>query len=206
MDSFFDDDLDFTEANVKDFIVVPCERKIIKDFMETWHYSKSINGLFCDHCFALMYQNEIIGGAIFGRMAMAGQWKRFGDAELDVIELRRLCCIDNTPRNTESYFIGKMLKWLGKNSNFKIVVSYADAEYGHQGTIYKASNFTLLDFKKGAKVILHEGKKYHDKVIRNKYNGVLKPFAIRLREALESGEAKYVETKGKYCYTYKLKK
>ena len=31
--------------SVKQFKVIPCERAEINDFIENWHYSKSINGL-----------------------------------------------------------------------------------------------------------------------------------------------------------------
>lgn len=190
--------------SVKRFRVEPCARKEIKDFVELWHYSKSINGLHSQYCFKLMDGNAIIGGAIFGRLAMHNQYKRFAANEADVIELRRLCCIDDTPKNTESFFISQMLKWLKRNTNLKVVVSYADAEYGHTGTIYKASNFKLLDLRKGSKVILWGSKRYHDKAIRTKYKGKLKPFAVRLKDALDSGDAQYVETLGKYTFVYNL--
>jgi hypothetical protein len=117
-----------------------------------------------------------------------------------------LCCIDDTPKNTESYFIGWTLRWLKKHTKIKVVVSYADAEYGHSGTIYKASNFQLEGKRAGAKVIMYQGKRYHDKAIRTMYKGELKPFAKRLVEALESKQAVYAETAGKYCYTYRLRK
>lgn len=191
-------------SKVRSFTVKPVDRKDIRDFIETNHYSKSINGCISDYCFALYDGNDMIGAMFYGRMAMAGQWKRFGEKSEDVIELRRLCCIDDTPRNTESYFIGHTLRWLKKNTNLKVVVSYADKEHGHVGTIYKASNFTLEGFRKGAKVILWDGRQYHDKTIRTKYNGVLKPFAARVKAALESGEAVYKTTAGKYCYIYNL--
>jgi hypothetical protein len=192
--------------SVKDFKVVPCSRKDIAEFIETNHYSKSINGCMTDYCFALYDGDKMIGASFFGRMAMANQWKKFGEVESDVIELRRLCCIDNTPKNTESYFIGSMLKWLKKNTQIKVVVSYADAEHGHSGTIYKASNFTYNGFTKGSKVIMWGDKRYHDKAIRTKYKGQLKPFAQRLIDALESGDATYKTTLGKHTYTYQLKK
>ena len=84
-------------------------------------------------------------------------------------------------------------------------MSYADAEYGHQGTIYKASNFEGLGKRPGAKVIMWDGKKYHDKAIRTKYKGELKPFAIKLQAALDAGEAVYTKTAGKFTYVYKLR-
>lgn len=191
---------------VKDFVVELCERSEITEFIETNHYSHNINGCITDYCFKLTYEGNIIGAMFYGRMAMANQWKRFSDSEDGVTELRRLVCIDDTPKNTESYFIGATLRYLKKNTNVKVVVSYADQEYGHFGTIYRASNFEYHGFKKGAKVIMHNGKQYHDKAIRTKYKGELKPFAKRLVDALASGEAYYKETVGKHTYVYNLRK
>lgn len=191
---------------VKDFEVHLCERSEITKFIEEHHYSHNINGCIADYCFKLVYNNEIIGAMFYGRMAMANQWKRFGTEPEDVIELRRLVCIDDTPRNTESYFIGSTLRYLKKNTKIKTVVSYADQEYGHSGIIYRASNFEYKGFKKGAKVIIYNGKQYHDKSIRTKYKGQLKPFAVELKNALAQGNAYYKETAGKHTYVYELRK
>ena len=190
---------------VRNFICSPCSRSEIAEFIERNHYSGSINGCIADFCFRLDRGEEMIGAAFFGRMAMRNQWKRFADSEDEVTELRRLCCVDDTPKNTESFFIGSMLRWLKKNTPIKVVVSYADLEHGHEGTIYKASNFEFDGFRKGAKVIVHNGRRYHDKAIRKTYKGELKPFAKRLKQALEDGTAHYETTKGKNAYTYALR-
>jgi len=182
------------------------DRKYIRDFIETWHYSKSINGCIADYCFALFNpNNEMVGAMFYGRMAMRNQYKRFAEKETDVIELRRLCCIDNTPKNTESFFIGKTIKLLKKIWEGKIIVSYSDKEYNHSGTIYKASNFTQIADIPGARVIMYNEKRYHDKTIRTKYKGVLKPFAKRIKEALENGEAFYKKTAGKHTFIYTVR-
>ena len=192
--------------SVKEYEVRHVERSFVSEFIEKNHYSGSINGCIADYCFSLHDGQSMIGAMFYGRMAMAGQWKRFADKKSDVIELRRLCCINDTPKNTESYFIGATLRWLKKNTSHQIVVSYADAEYGHTGIIYKASNFVLEGKRPGAKVIFFKGKKYHDKAIRAKYKGELKPFALRIKAALETGEATYATTAGKFCYTFRLRK
>lgn len=191
--------------NVKSFTVKRVERVEVRDFIQENHYSKSINGCIADYCYALFDKDRMIGAMFFGRMAMANQWKRFSDKENYVIELRRLCCIDDTPKNTESYFIGKALRLLKKEWGKGVVVSYADKEYGHSGVIYKASNFKMIGEIKGAKVIYWNGKRYHDKTIRTKYKGELKPFAKRVKYALEIGEAYYKKTAGKYTYIYNIK-
>lgn len=186
------------------YTVEPCERKEIRDFIEKWHYSHNINGLLSQYCFKLMDGDTMVGAMIYGGLGMANCWKKYAENKEDIIELRRLCCIDDTPKNTESYFIGKTLKWLLKNTSIKKVISYADNTYGHRGVIYQASNFKHLGKTANGRVIMWQGKRYHDKTIRTKYKGELKPFAKRVKEALERGEAYYEETKGKEIYLYDL--
>ena len=191
--------------SVKQFKVELCDRKDISDFVEENHYSKSINGVISDYCFKLLREDKIIGAMIYGRVAMAGAWKKFVNNADDLIELRRLCCIDDTPKNTESYFIGKTLKWLAKNTDLKVVVSYADTMQNHNGTIYKASNFKHVGMTPKGRVIDWNGKIFHDKTIRTKYKGELKPYAKKVKEALETGDAIYKTTTGKHTYIYILK-
>ena len=189
---------------IKDFKVTLCDRNEIKTFIETWHYSKSINGLKSNYCFKLINQETIIGAIIYGKIGMANVWKKYANKENDLLELRRLCCIDDTPKNTESYFIGYTLRWLKKNTKYKLVISYADSNYNHTGVIYKASNFKFVGMTNPGRVIVFNNKLYHDKTIRTKYKGKLKPFAQRIKTALDNGLAKYNLTKGKYIYLYKL--
>jgi hypothetical protein len=57
------------------------------------------------------------------------------------------------------------------------------------------------------KVIEWNGKIYHDKAIRAYHTGKdgvkrLKPFSQKLRDELERGNAKWINTPGKHIYTY----
>lgn len=186
--------------------VEPCSRAEIRSFVEQWHYSKSINGLMISFCFKLLSANgELKGAIIFGRLGMANAWRKYGEREEDVLELRRLCCVDETPKNAESFFVGACLRWLKKNSITKTVVSYADPNYGHNGTIYKASNFKHVGMSSAGRVIKWNGKKYHDKAIRTKYKGELKPFARQLKSALVAGDAQYQKQEGKHIYLFELR-
>lgn len=190
--------------SVKNFLVIPCARQTIDAFIEHWHYSKNVNGIKTDYCFKLCDGTTMIGAMMYGKLSMAEVWKKYVKEEKDLLELRRLCCIDETPKNTESYFIGATLKWLKKNTSVKKIISYADTTYNHNGTIYKATNFKHLGFTKAGKVIFYNDKLYHDKTIRTKYNGQLKPFALKILNALKSGQAKYINTKPKHIYLISL--
>ena len=191
--------------SVRKYLVKVCDRKEIRTFIETWHYSKNINGIKSNYCFKLMDENTMIGAMMYGQIAMANVWRKYVQSEKDLIELRRLCCIDNTPKNTESYFIGFTLRWLRKNTDIKTVISYADETYNHQGTIYKASNFKHIGMTNKGKVIVYNNKLYHDKTIRTKYKGKLKPYCQKIKDALENGKAYYKDTLGKHIYTYELR-
>jgi hypothetical protein len=193
---------------VKNYTVKQVSRNEVRDFIEKWHYSNSINGVMGSYYFGLYDNDKLIGAMIYGNLGMANAWKKYSDKAEKILELRRLCCIDDTPKNTESYFIGKTLRMLKQiNKKLEIIVSYADTNYNHTGTIYKASNFKYLGKTAKGKVIIRksDNKIYHDKAIRTKYKGKLKPFAAKLKEQLESGEAYYKETKGKNIYLYNLK-
>lgn len=185
--------------------VKPVTRSEVKDFIEEHHYSHNINGLRISYCFGLYDGETLVGAMLYGGLAMANAWKKYGESEEEVLELRRLVLIDDTPRNSESFFIGHTLRWLKKNTKVKTIVSYADPNYGHSGVIYRASNFTHVGMTSPGRVIMYQGKKYHDKAIRTKYKGELKPFARELKAALDNGEAEYVKQQPKHIYVYKLK-
>lgn len=190
--------------SVKTFKVSLCKRSEIRDFIEKWHYSKNINGLQSDYCFKLEDGEKLIGAMIYGKIAMRNVWKKYAEKESDLIELRRLCCIDDTPKNTESYFIGKTLRWLKQNTDIKRIVSYADNEFGHGGVIYQATNFKKVGETTKGRIIMFNSKRYHDKTIRTKYNGKLKPYAQRIKNALDVGEATYQTTKTKNVFIKEL--
>ena len=194
------------EDSPKKYKVELCERREIRDFVEKWHYSHNINGLNSTYCFKLLDGSKMIGAIIYGRLGMANVWKKYGECVEDTIELKRLCCIDKTVKNTESFFIGKTLKWLIQNTNIKVVISYADPFYKHSGIIYKATNFAEVGLTNKGKVISYNEKIYHDKVIRNKYKGKLKKHAIEIKEALKKGDAEYIQTPGKHIFVYNLRK
>ena len=181
-------------------------RADVKEFIEEHHYSHSINGVKSDYHFRLEHEGEMVGAMLFGQMATRGQWIPYGSSETAVLELRRLVLIDDTPRNSESYFIGRALRWLKRNTDVETIVSYADPAYGHEGIVYKASNFRMVGITAPTKVVIHEGREYHDRALRTKYKGVYKPFAQRLRDAVESGEAVFEKRPPKNIYVYPLRK
>jgi hypothetical protein len=149
---------------VRDFIIQEIDYKTCISFCKLWHYSKSCPA--GKVYFGLFNNNDLIGVICYGEPAMRNQKKCYGAD----IELRRLCCIDDTPKNTESYFIGNTLKIIRK-MGFKRVLSLADPNFGHSGIIYKASNFQYLGRERGggSRDIFIDGEKTHSRTAFAKY-------------------------------------
>lgn len=58
-------------------------------------------------------------------------------------ELARLYLLDEVPKNAETWFIGRAVRWIKRHRpDVSTLVSYADPSAGHRGTIYRAANWT----------------------------------------------------------------
>jgi len=186
------------------WLVRPVPRVAVERFIEANHYSGSINGVNSTYCFALLDpDNALKGAALFGEMATTS-WRAYGERESDVLELRRLCCVDDTPKNAESFLIGGCIRWLRRNTEVKILVSYADPNYGHEGTIYRATNWRYEGLTPPDKGWRWNGHTYHSRAPRVRYRGALKPFAQSLSKAIKDGRAEAIELAGKHRFVMHL--
>ena len=196
---------------VTDFIVEPVERRIISKFIEKHHYSHSTNGVQHIQCFAMFregkfgFDKEMIGAAMYCYPSMPATAKKYNPINPDRCwELRRLCCIDDTPKNTESYFISQTLKWIKQNTKIEVVVSFADMNQGHTGVIYKASNFKYLGMTNGGRILMVDGKEYHSRSLNQKE----KPYSRALKRRYKSGDENifFRKVPGKHIFVRYLNK
>lgn len=182
-------------------------RAEVKAFIEAHHYSHSINGLKVSFCYALYEDARMVGACLVGGLSTTS-WKRYGCNEREVVELRRLVTLDDTPKNTESSFVAACLAHLKQNTQYRVVVSYADPFYGHRGVVYQAANFIYLGETSTdtAYMDVDTGKTYHSRALRTQYKGEYKPFVKRLREKYFAGKLREVTLPGKHIYVYPLRK
>ena len=196
--------------SVTDFTVEEVLRKFVDPFIRKYHYSKSTNGIQQKECFGLYTEGNfglpvMIGAMMYAIPSMPNTAKRYNPINPDrCVELRRLCCIDDTPKNTESYFIGKTLRWLKRNTNYEVVISFADQHYEHDGTIYKASNFEYLGETAAGRVLMVDGKEYHSRSLSQP----IKPYSREIRRRWENKDPNifFKKRKPKYIYVYYLNK
>ena len=196
---------------VSEFTIEAVQRKTIQSFVHKNHYSGTTNGVQHTQCFALFkegkfgFDKEMIGAAIYAIPSMPATAAKYNpDNPLRCWELRRLCCIDNTPKNTESYFISQCHKWIKQNTNIEVIVSFADLEEGHTGVIYKASNFHLYGQTGGGTKLMVDGVLRHNRSL----NQSKRTFGRTLKRRYQAGDPDVyqVKVKPKNIYVYYLNK
>lgn len=103
------------------------------------HYAQRMPSV--SYAFGLFKGAELVGVCTIGKPASpslcTGLLGR--DYAHLVYELNRLIVIEGLPKNTLSYFVGKVQRAL-RNKDM-VIVSFADEGAGHQGYIYQATNF-----------------------------------------------------------------
>jgi hypothetical protein len=177
--------------------------KEIMDFIITWHYSKSYRSLQQKFIFTLRdLNNNLIGVALYGKP----MGKNIDSDKY--IELRRFCLIDNTEKNTESFFLAKTLNILKNKDCPPIILSYTDPNVGHIGTIYKASNFKYVGEENNSnpRVVELNGKKIHLRQLYAKKDNQYTKTALKLQELIKNGVAKLLKQKRKLRFEYELRR
>jgi len=181
----------------------------VRKFLKRWHYSDYVN-IQAKHTFCLFREGnfgipEMVGVCVYTRPAgpTAGQ-SYYPEAPDKVLELRRLCLIDETPKNAESFFVSRSIKWLKGNTDWEFILSYADMEQGHSGVIYRASNFEYLGVTGAGKTLEVDGKKFHIRTL----SMLDRPYGVEINRRYKEKDpnVKVLETLPKNIYTYKLKK
>jgi len=181
----------------------------VRKFLKRWHYSDYVN-IQAKHTFCLFRDGnfgipEMVGVCVYTRPAgpSAGQ-SYYPEAPDKVLELRRLCLIDETPKNAESFFVSRSIKWLKKNTDWEFILSYADMEQGHSGVIYRASNFEDLGVTSAGKNLEIDGKRFHIRTL----SMLDRTYSVEINRKYKEKDpnVKVLETLPKNIYTYKLKK
>jgi len=174
--------------------------KAIKYAIMNFHYSKSVpmvqsafsvfndDGEWCGViCYAIGATNHIA--------------KPYGLMQGQVIELVRVAL--NGKQDSTSKPLSLSLKLLKKqNPLVKLVISYADTEQGHIGTIYQSANWFFVGSNKGETKYIVNGKQLHRRTINS--SGISS--SIESVRKNISADAVIHKTGDKHKYIYPLDK
>ena len=122
-----------------------------------------------------------------------------------VLELVRVALNGKQGHNTTSTAVAMSLKALHKEAPWvDVVVSYADLDQNHIGTLYQATNWMytgITNVDTVSAFIIH-GKKMHPKSV---YSKGWKQSLLWLRENVDPNTKEFI-TKGKHKYVYPMNK
>lgn len=179
------------------FRVEPVTFQRISALLRECHYKGDHIGgdILC--CLALKYGMRIIGGAVVGPPRHSGPYSSGG--KLKVMEIRRMVCLEIAPKNTESYFLSKVIWYLRRHNDCDRVLSYADGTVGHVGTIYAAANFRKIGETDATMHVFWRGKRYHPRSL-----SIDRPYSYELREAVKRGDAVTEIGKPKSVWIYDI--
>ncbi len=137
--------------------IVPIQYAVTKRILIEHHYLHSMPAGTQINLGALV-ENRLLGVLTLGVGPTHAYRLVDGAAPNDCVTLTRLWLSDELPKNSESRVLGIALRSLRKATSFKFVLTYADPNAEHVGTIYQATNWIyigesqampLLDFGDG---------------------------------------------------------
>ena len=196
--------------SVTDFTVEEIPRKSVVKFIEKHHYSHNVNGVQSLYHYGLFTEGnfglpKMIGAMMYAYPSMPATAAKYNPINpTKCLELRRLVCIDDTPKNTESYFIGQSFKLLKRDTDMEVIVSFADQHHGHTGVIYKATNFDYLGETAKGRILMVDGKEMHSRSL----NQLDRPYGRELNRRYKAGDENifWKNTNPKHIYVYYLNK
>ena len=183
-----------TKLNKKDCEMQLCNFSDIRHIFEDFHYKKGHMGGGISVCFAMLMNNELVGGSVLGKPRHESKYK-------NCIDIRRMACLDEAPHNSESWFLGSISKYLIANTDYDTVLSYSDLTQGHVGTIYKAANYHYMGKTSPTKYVEWRGKVYHMRSLT-----IDRPYSYEMREDVKNGKAIVKTGEPKIIWMYDLSK
>lgn len=145
------------------------DKKLMIDFIKRHEWLGNISQ-FTTHWFGA-YHKDILAGVILMNVPNSFS-KTLGENTPNLERLiSRGACISWSPKNLASSFLMWCIKWMVKNTTYRLFVAYSDPAAKEIGTIYQACNFYYLgqSSQSSKKYISpHTGKLVSDRYFRQK--------------------------------------
>ena len=153
----------------------------VKAFIERHEWLGRL-GLYPTHFFTARYKGMLAGVVI---MDMPNAFSKMLGEDTKKLErlISRGACVSWSPKNLASALIGFSIKWMVRNTEYRLFTAYSDSEAGEIGTIYQACNFYYLGAKFGTKVQFQNenGRWVNDRYFRSRsvYKRLAKDLGIQ---------------------------
>lgn len=144
---------DLSDVSLDKTIIKQIDKKTATDVVLKYEWLHSMP-FACKYFFGIYFivnNEEVLGGiVVLGNeySENTGVWKKYG-YEGKILLLSRGVCLWWTPKNTASYFISKVCKWIKKNTEYQIITATVDSKAGEIGTIYQSLNWHYVGLMSG---------------------------------------------------------
>lgn len=173
------------------------------------HYAKTVPSV--QLAFACYEDGKFVGVVCFGGGANNNLSKKYNLVQGQLMELVRVALINQSDREYQtSKYVALAIKLLHKRKPLvKLLVSYADTNQGHKGSIYQATNWLYMGKSYAESAIDPEtGEIKHTRSLHSKYGSIkgfkrikdkpkhiyLYPFDKHMRVELESKAVSFHDT------------
>lgn len=186
------DEFEFSLVTTKE------EKRQAIEFNKRYEWLKSVDGLFISHIFQAKYRG-VLGGIVI--MAMPYAFSGLMGDETREIErlIARGSSASWTPKNLASRMLSWCMRWMVKNTPYRLFYGYSDPSAKELGTIYQSLNFYYLGKGSGRKLMCVNPYK-PDKLIsdrqfrsRSFYKRYAKDLGIKWGENWSKGDIVFFE-------------
>jgi len=178
-----------------------CSHDAAKFACTKWHYSKSVPvpPLFK---IGVWEHGKFVGVVIFSRGASSNLLKPYHLSQTEGCELTRISLSNHEA--PVSQIVKIAIAFLKKNNNkLRLIVSFADPQYGHHGGIYQAGNWIYCGDTSSGLEYYYKGKRLHSRQVSEKGWNIQQGAK---RKTVRPSQCQVIKTKGKHRYLMPLDK
>lgn len=146
-------DFNINDVNLKNTIIKQINKKTASDVIleYEWLHSMPFANKYFFGIYFIINNIEHLGGVlVFGNeySENTGNWDKYEFTD-KLLLLSRGVCLWWTPKNTASFFISRVIKWIKQNTKYKIITATVDPAAGEIGTIYQSLNWDYVGLMSG---------------------------------------------------------
>ncbi|HKW00732.1 MAG TPA: hypothetical protein VJN96_12965 [Vicinamibacterales bacterium] len=175
-----------------------CSRDAAFFAVKAWHYSRSMpSGRLI--CVGAWEHARFIGCVVFGRGASSEIHSPFGLGQSAICELTRVAL--GPHQAPTSRIVAVAVRLLRRQSpGLRLIVSYADPEHGHLGTLYQALGWLYIGQTGRESLIRLNGRLTHPRTVGSRY----RTRSIEWLRQHVAADAGHVRTLPKFRYVLPL--
>jgi hypothetical protein len=164
-----------------------------------WHYSKSVPVPPLVKV-GVWERDKFIGVVIFSRGASSNLMAPYNLTQSEGCELTRIALTKHDA--PVSRIVKLAIQFLKRNSpELRLIVSFADPQYGHHGGVYQAGNWIFAGNTANGKEYWHKGKRLHSRQVSEKGWNIQQGVK---RKTVRPSECQVISTAGKHRYLMPL--